>query len=193
MEITERFIKKNAFSRPGLTRVETLGIVVHWIGNAGTSADANARYFEILGDQSKADNEPDRYASAHAIVGMDGEIIQVMPWDEVAYHVGAMSYTAFAGNRFPRYVTNQHMGTPNWCTIGIELCHPDWSGQFTRETLRSAKKLAWWLLRMNELDWMDIYQHYQITGKRCPKWFVEHPDDWRDWLQDIQAMAQLEE
>ena len=192
MNIKERLITKNAFSRPGMLRTETRGIVIHWIGNAGTTADANARYFEILGKQDARDDKPDRYASAHAIVGLEGEIIKVIPWDEVAYHVGARVYTPEISKQWPLYTSNQNMGTPNWCTIGIELCHPDWSGQFNDETLRAARWLVWRLMKTFSLNTDDIYRHYDMSGKICPKWFVEHLDAWDQWLLEIQAMAQLE-
>jgi N-acetylmuramoyl-L-alanine amidase len=75
---------------------------------------------------------------------------------------------------------------PNGTTIGIELCHPDDSGKFTDATLQSARELshelcAQFLLTPTE----DVWMHYQITGKNCPKWFVEHPQEFNEFKLSI--------
>jgi N-acetylmuramoyl-L-alanine amidase len=184
--ITEHLLPVNAFSRPGYKRPETLGIVYHWVGNAGQSQEGVARYFELLAKQDDTDDKPDRYASAHYIIGIDGEIVRVIPDDEVAYHVGARKYTSTAQHRLKGYTTNKRQGTPNWCTIGIEMCHPDWTGVFTDATLEAAAKLGKHLVQTYLLGPRDIYKHYDITGKLCPKWFVEHGAAWLSFCEDVQ-------
>ena len=178
MIIKEKLLPLNQFSRPGYIRAETLGIVYHWTGAAGQENYVTRRFFELLAKQDEKDDKPDHYGSAHYIIGIDGEIIRCIPDDEVAYHVGAASYTDLAKIDFPAYTTNKNRGTPNWCMIGIEMCHKDWSGEFTDETLRSAIELGVLLLHQNRIPPGMIYRHYDITGKLCPKWFVEHEMDW---------------
>jgi N-acetylmuramoyl-L-alanine amidase len=185
MIITEKLLPINEFSRPGYRRPETLGIVYHWVGAAGQKNDATARYFELLADQDPTDKKPDRYASAHYIIGMDGEIIRCIPDNEVAYHVGAQRYTSIAQHSFRGYTTNGRQGTPNWCTIGIELCHPDETGHFTSATLESAARLGKHLMHENLLGTHDIYRHYDITLKLCPKWFAQHEGAWLAFIEDI--------
>ena len=89
MKIERKFLTENKFSRPNKNLIGVKGIVIHWVGNAGTSALANRNYFENLKNQK--DINKARYASAHFIIGLDGEIIQCLPADEMAYHVGAYS------------------------------------------------------------------------------------------------------
>ena len=189
MVIIEKLLPINPFSRPGHQRDETFGIVYHWVGAAGQENDATARYFELLAQQSLDDDEPDRYASAHYIIGIDGEIIRCIPDAEVAYHVGAKRYTGLAQHRFRGYTANRYGRTPNWCAIGIELNHPDWTGKFTGKTLESAAKLGKHLLHNYLLGTHDIYRHYDITGKLCPKYFVEHEAAWLLFLEDIAEMV----
>lgn len=188
MIIKEKLLPINPFSRPGYKRPDTLGIVYHWVGAAGQENDVTARYFELLAKQNAEDNKADRYASAHYIIGIDGEIIRCIPDDEVAYHVGAAKYTARAQHLFHGYTTNRHHGTPNWCCIGIEMCHPDWSGRFTTETLRSAIKLGKYLITTHLLGPHAIYRHYDITGKLCPKYFVEHETAWLAVIEEIREI-----
>lgn len=163
MKIQNKILTVNPFSRPGKKLIGVRGVVIHWIGNAGTSAQMNRNYFESLKKQRQAKNA--RYASAHFIVGIKGEIIQCLPVDEWAYHVGAKVYKSETVKKLSAY--------PNNCTLGIELCHPDWSGRFTEATLASAVELTATLLKQFGLTPQDLYRHFDITGKNCPKYFVE--------------------
>ena len=207
MKITNKILPINPFSRPGYKLNDVLGIVFHWVGKASQTNDQTARYFELLSKQSLEDAQSDRYASAHFIIGMDGEVIQCIPTEELAYHVGARKYTQLAKDHFGVFATNGKMigyddeyYTPNWITIGIELNHPDGTGEFTEATLRSAEYLGWELLRDHHLNRSDIYRHYDIsfdsrTGspKICPKWFVDHGDEWRKFTKRIDSITSLEE
>jgi N-acetylmuramoyl-L-alanine amidase len=183
MNIKQALITKNIFSRPGKNLFGVKGIVIHWVGNAGTSAMANRNYFESLARQSSND-AASRYASAHFIIGLDGEIVQCLPVSEMAYHVGAKKYKPEAITAFGHI--------PNNCTIGIELCHPDTSGEFTEATLDAAVKLAAMLCKQFLLSPPDIWTHNQITGKDCPLWFVKNPDDFESFKMDVQDILDLD-
>jgi N-acetylmuramoyl-L-alanine amidase len=177
LNIDRKLLSVNPFSRPGrkLARVE--GIVIHWVGNAGTSALQTRNYFEGLKAQS-LDNPKAVFASAHFAVGLRGEIVQCLPADEMAYHVGAKTYTPEAISRFGHY--------PNTCAIGIELCHPAWDGKFTPETWMAAVELTARLLKCFGLDpAADIWTHHAVTGKECPKYFVEHPEAFERFRLDV--------
>ena len=173
MIITEQLLTKNKYSRPCTLLKAVRGIVIHWVANPGTSAQANRNYFEGLKDQPPG-LPPDKYrylyASAHYIIGLNGEIIRCVPDREVCYHVGADRYTNEALRRLSSY--------PNNCTIGIELCHPTADGKFTDETLESCRDLAASLLASYSLSRDDLWRHYDVTKKICPKYFVEHTDKW---------------
>jgi N-acetylmuramoyl-L-alanine amidase len=175
MNIQENFLSKNIFSRPGKGLESVKGIVIHWTGNAGSSAPANRNYFEQLGRQPANAAAP-CFASAHFIVGLEGEIVQCLPVDEIAYHAGAKSYKPEAVTAFGRY--------PNNCTLGIELCHPGADGKFTKATLDAATELCRTLCCQYNLAQKDIWTHHQITGKCCPKWFVEHPEDFQEFVSN---------
>jgi N-acetylmuramoyl-L-alanine amidase len=168
MNIQRDLLTVNPFSRPGKTLSGVKALVMHWVGNAGSAAKENRDYFESLKKQSP-DNPSARYASAHFIVGLSGEVVQCIPTEEMAYHVGAKVYTPEALGRLGHY--------PNSCAIGIELCHPGADGAFLRETEWAAGELCALLcvqLGLHPLH--DIWTHEGITGKYCPKWFVDHPE-----------------
>jgi N-acetylmuramoyl-L-alanine amidase len=191
VNIQERYLTPNIFSHPGRPLASVRGIVVHWVANPGSSAIANRNYFDGLKNQPQATREQRysaRYASAHFIVGLEGEVIQCILETEMAYHVGAAQYSPLALKPLSAY--------PNNCTLGIELCHPAeldgagnkmkndalWRGEFLPVTLDAAIILIKELLDRYGLGREDIYRHYDITGKDCPRYFVRNEGAWVEFL-----------
>jgi N-acetylmuramoyl-L-alanine amidase len=159
---------ENRYSRPCILLKAVKGIVVHWVANPMSSAMANRNYFEGLKDQAPPNDS--RFASAHYIIGLEGEILRCVPDNEICYHVGA--------DRYPGEVMRRLSSYPNNCTIGIELCHSGQDGKFNEQTLNSCAGLVSSLLATYRLTNVDVWRHYDITGKICPKYFVEHKDEW---------------
>lgn len=157
--VTVDLIPVNQYSRPGdaLTRVD--GIVVHYVGNPGTTARNNRDYFASLAETGE------RSASSHFVVGLEGEILQCVPLDEIAY------------------CSNDR----NWDTISIECCHPDEEGRFTQETYDSLVRLVAFLADYYGLDREQIIRHYDVTGKLCPIYYVEHEDAWEAFRDAVQS------
>jgi len=180
----------NPYSRAGVKRHATKAIVVHWVANPMTSAKANANYFASLANQKV---KFPIYGSAHYIIGLKGEGIQVIPEEEIAYHCGStrldpasgMVYTNIARAKFgTKYCVRL---SPNFVTIGIELCHTDWLGTFTPETYSAAVALCAELLKKYNLTTDDLLRHYDIVGwKDCPKWFVNKPDEWAVFKRKVE-------
>ena len=159
----KQLLTKNAYSRPGSKLLYVRNIVIHYVANPGTSAQANRNYFENL--QNKANNPDGVKASAHFIVGLNGEVVQCIPLTEIAYA------------NYPR----------NDDTISIEVCHPDETGQFNEETYRTVVRLTADLLKDYGLNADDVIRHYDVSGKNCPKYYVEHEDAWEKLREDIRA------
>lgn len=157
-EIIQDFIVKNPYSRSGVPLEQVNGIVVHYVANAGSTAEENKNYFENLKDTHLTK------ASSHFIIGLDGEIIQCIPMDEISY------------------ASNER----NSDTISIECCHKKENGKFTKKTYRSLIKLTAWLCAVYGLSSSDVIRHYDVTGKLCPLYFVRHEDAWKEFLSDIQ-------
>ena len=147
----------NEYSRPGIPLEEVNGIVIHYTANPGTSAQDNRDYFEGLKDSHATK------ASSHFIIGLEGEIVQCIPCSEWSY------------------ASNERNGD----TISIECCIPDESGKFTEQTYDSLVELVSWLCFRYGLTDEDLLRHYDITGKNCPKYYVEHTDEWESFLEDI--------
>ena len=156
-EIIQDFIVENPYSRSGTPLDAVNGIVVHYVANAGSTAEENRNYFENLKDTHETK------ASSNFVVGIEGEIVQCVPTWEVAY----------ASN------------SRNIDTVSIECCHPDETGKFTDATYRSVVNLCAWLCMKFDLGADDVIRHYDVTGKECPKYFVDHEDAWENFRQDV--------
>lgn len=156
-EISVQLLDINEYSRPGDASDEIRGIVIHYTANPGSTAQQNRDYFNSL-----QDGHGD-YVSSHFVVGLDGEIVQCVPTWEIAY------------------ASNDR----NHDTVSIECCHPDETGVFNEETYKSMVRLTAFLCAKYNLDENDVIRHYDVTGKNCPKYFVEDEDAWKQFKRDV--------
>ncbi len=161
--IEQDFIRKNLFSRPDVTLKQVNSIVIHYVANTDTSAAANRRYFDNLADQDP--QQPGTVGGCHFIVGLEGEVLQIIPISEVTYAAA------------PR----------NFDTISIEVCHPDDTGKFSQPTYDSLVRLTSWLCEELDLSSKDLIRHHDVSGKNCPKYYVENEDAWKQFKKDVKA------
>jgi len=183
MDIKQDFIPVNKYSRPGIVRSETLGAVVHGTGKAGQRAWETRNFFESLKDGKTKNLNNKWYASTQYIIDIDGGVLQTMPEDEVAYHCGAEEYTDEAKDAFGFYCALPL--SPNLCTVGVELCHPDWTGELTDRTLVSAVELFADICYRHNLPTSYLMRHYDITEKHCPEYFADHPGEFYDFRIEV--------
>ena len=156
--IKEDLLPVNEYSRPGTTLEKVNGVVIHYTGNPGTTASQNRGYFESLAETKETK------ASSHYIIGLSGEIIQCVPLSEIAY------------------ASNER----NADTISIECCIDNEAGKFNDKTYDALVHLTAWLVGEYDLKISDIIRHYDVTGKTCPKYFVEHESAWEDFKLDVE-------
>lgn len=147
----------NDYSRPGVALDQVNAIVIHYTANPGTTAIQNRNFFDGLKDSHKT------MVSSHFIVGLEGEIVQCIPTTEVSY------------------ASNER----NNDTISIECCHMDKTGKFEPETYESLVQLTAFLLGKFDLTTDNVIRHYDITGKKCPLYYVNNDDAWRQFLADV--------
>lgn len=166
MEIIEAYLTKNPYSRPGTKFKIPKGIVIHYVGNASSTAVANRNYFENLKGQSVPAGKSARYASSHEIIGLKGEVVLCVPGDEVAYHAGSANSDHY----------------------GIEVCHPDATGEFSEVTQLTLIERCVQYCIDNKLDPRKegvIKRHYDVTGKMCPLYYVKNVSAWQKLLTRI--------
>lgn len=158
-KIDEQILTVNEYSRPGTKTDGIKYIVIHYLGNPETTAQENHDYFESLKDLETT------YMSANYVIGLEGEIIHCVPDDEIAY------------------ASNER----NQDSISIENCHKDSTGKFTEDTYNSLVKLTAYLSEKCDVDRDHIIRHYDVTGKECPKYYVENDDKWEEFKDDVMS------
>ena len=162
--IDVELLTPNSYSRPQIPVEKVNYIAIHYTANPGSTAMSNRNYFENLATTQE------NKVSSHFVVGLDGEVVQCIPTSEMSYATNAR----------------------NVDTISIECCHPDETGQFNDETYNSAVKLTAWLCTRFGLNSDQVIRHYDVTGKDCPKYYVENPDAWFQMKSDIAAQIQTD-
>lgn len=156
-ELLVELLDINEYSRPGTALEKVRGIVVHYTANPGTTAEQNRGYFQGLAQSGET------YASSHFVIGLSGEIVQCIPCNEIAY------------------ASNER----NADTVSIECCIPDETGRFNEETYQSLVELVAWLMGRYDLTAEDVIRHYDVTGKACPKFYVENQWAWDQFKTDV--------
>lgn len=162
-ELDVELLTVNPYSRPGTALEKVNGIVIHYTANPGATAIANRNYFENLKDTHTTK------ASSHFVVGLEGEIVQCIPTAEIAY------------------ASNDR----NSDTISIECCYKNEDGSFEQATYDSVIKLTAWLCAKFGLTSEDVIRHYDVTGKLCPLYYVEHEDAWTQFKKDVDTYLQV--
>lgn len=155
--VKKSYLTPNPYSRPQEKLKKVKGIVIHYTANPGTSAINNRNYFESLATKKTTS------VSSHYVIGLEGEIVQCIPLNEISYA---------SNNR-------------NKDTISIECCHEDQTGMFNEETYNSLVVLSAALCAEFDLMEEDILRHYDVTGKACPLYYVEHKEEWKKLKEDI--------
>ncbi len=166
--VEQDFIRKNIFSRPDVGRQKVDKIVIHYVANPGSTARNNRDYFDSLADQDP--QKSGSSASSPFVVGLEGEVIQCIPVNEIAYANAPLNNT----------------------TVAIEVCHPDDSGKFNDATYESLVDLTAFLCRQLKLTPGDVIRHYDVNEKLCPKYYVEHEDAWERFQKDVKAAMKTE-
>lgn len=140
MQITNDYLPISNYHRPG-NKINPTKIAVHYVGNAGSSAKGNRNYFATCKN----------YVSSHYIIGLSGEILRLIPENEISY------------------CTNQ----ANNYTISIECCHPDSTGKFNDKTLKALIELCADICKRRGFSPnKNIIRHYDVTQKACPLWWA---------------------
>ena len=144
-------------------------IVIHYTANDGDTDEGNGNYFanNIVG------------ASAHYFVD-DDSITRSVPDDYIAWAVGGSKYKYTKGGTFYGKCTNAN-------SISIELCDTKKNGvyDFTEATIKNAADLVKLLMKKYNVPVERVIRHYDVTGKVCPKPFVDDEKAWKEFKERL--------
>lgn len=162
-EMIEKFMKINKYGRPGTKRRRTTKIAWHFTGQHDVSAKNTVSYFSNVVANGYRVNGRYIYASSHLVMGLEGEIYHIIPFNEIAY------------------TTN----SANAYSIGVECATTGSDDHYTDKEYVSMIKTGAWLAKLYGLDpRKDFIRHYDVTGKICPRYFVNHKSQWEQFKLD---------
>lgn len=124
-------------------------IVIHYTGNKGDTALANARYFATSNTRS---------AGAHYFVGRDGSVYQSVELNRIAWSVGGVFSTSNGAGSYYKKCTNTN-------SVSIELC--DCLEDANWEQYKSTRQLVK-LIRKKCPNAKTVLRHWDVNGKSCP-------------------------
>lgn len=162
MEITKKLTPYNFTNKNDKNRVKY--IVVHYFGGLSTAENLLEYWYrQYVG------------ASAHYIVGHDGELYQCVEDGDIAWHCGAQKYV--------------HPECRNTNSIGIEMAvrkrdtstllasDSDW--YFEPATEQAAQELVREKMQEYGIPMENVVRHYDVTGKICPSPYVINEEAWQ--------------
>ena len=187
MKYINNFLQKGSKKREGFPLYKkVLAIVLHYTATAGAGAKRIRKHW--------GNTQYDIYASAQVAVG-DKFAVQMMPYDEVAYHVGSGTvspqnaphkYTEYgmrlmgvvkADDEYCNMLQEEYgvpraMITPNFCTLGVEMCQErkkEGSIEISEKTVLNTIKIVRDLMDAYGVDVSNVVTHTDIVGwKSCP-------------------------
>ena len=163
MEIKELLAHVSNYSKGRHTTIKYL--VLHYTANNGDTALSNCKYF----------SGANRNASAHYFVD-ENEVYRSVRDMNVAWHCGSMN-------------GYKHKYCRNTNSIGIEMCSRiDSNGKFyiKEETIANAIELTKYLMEKYDIKVENVIRHYDVTGKICPRPFVENLEDWKQFKDRLE-------
>ncbi|MBP0982739.1 MAG: N-acetylmuramoyl-L-alanine amidase [Oscillospiraceae bacterium] len=149
MKIIDKIISKNRYNRIGLASTPKR-ICVHYTGQAGTGADRLALYYANVAAGMFPD-KPNSWTSTQYIVGLNGEVVRIVPDNEISY--------AASGH--------------NDGTLHIEVCYKQNNGEFEQASKTALRELVQYLMKKYSIPANKVLRHYDLTGKRCPAYYVD--------------------
>lgn len=124
-------------------------IVIHYTGNKGDTAQANANYFATSNTRS---------AGAHFFVDKAGKVCKSVNINRAAYAVGGKYSLSGGAGAYYGKCTNAN-------SVSIELC--DCCKNTNWEQMKAARRLVK-CIRKKCPNAKTIIRHWDVNGKSCP-------------------------
>ena len=62
--------------------------------------------------------------------------------------------------------------------INIEVCFSDPDGRFELDTIANIRRVVKKCMRDFKITPEKVVRHFDLTGKKCPWYYAEHPNEW---------------
>ncbi len=158
LNIIKRHIDFSETTRPNEKINQVFKIILHDAPIKNASAIKNRNYINNLKNQDKI------FLSYHYIIGKKGEIINIIPEDEISIHTGKIEYDSNS--------------------ISIALCSNN--NYISNETLSSLRNLSNYLIKKYNLNKkFDLIRCYDVINKRSPIFLVDNNYFFYDFIENL--------
>ena len=147
-------------------------IVIHYTANDGDTDENNGIYFK--------NNDVD--SSAHYFVD-DDSATQSVPDNYIAWHCGG-GLQGSGGHSFYKKCINTN-------SIGIEICDDVKNGIIypSAKTIENVIELTKTLMKKYNIPKSNVIRHYDVTGKKCPAYWVDDSKWKSEFLNKLDGAA----
>jgi len=150
-----------------------IGVALHWTEGIFDTAQNEADYFATGND---------RAAGAHIFIDRLGKITLSIPLKYTAWSVMSRGYTS---GPYDGILDNTN-------TISIELCEcNDGIGNglpMSYEQETALYDVLKWIKKKCP-NVKHFVRHYDIKRKPCPKFYVDHPEDWKQLKKYVEKVV----
>jgi N-acetylmuramoyl-L-alanine amidase len=131
----------------------------------------------------------DTFGSAHYIIDED-ETVQAIPDSEIALGVGGPLVEGaewlVEGLDSVSQIAHSGYSPQNFVCLNIELVPLNADGEFHGLVVNRAIQLAARLCSRHSINpAVGLLRHFDVTGKLCPRRWVEEPAEWEEFRQDV--------
>ena len=214
MDVIQLHIPLQHPNRPGTKLRALKAIVIHYTQNEepGATDTMNVKYIgrkfaRVNGKSFEADGvTPFRFGSAHVFCDMDS-VTEAIPLDEIAWGCGDKNYKG----GYQRIADKVFKFRQNYETINVEICNNNAIKGSDEDWKKAVENAKQWVIaylnsygiavdREGSLNPQNVEEppapgavlllrHYDITGKACPKPFLDNPDSWVQFIEEIVAQV----
>lgn len=210
MEVIKNHIPFGHPNRPGKKLEALKAIVIHYTQNdrPGATDTMNVQYIGrkyVKKDGKSFESDgvtPFRFGSAHVFCDTDS-VTEAIPLDEVAWGCGDKNYKG----GYQRIAERVFKRRQNYETISVEICNNDVIKDSDEDWQAAVENAQNWLIEFllsfnlkvdkvgslypqgvdeaPEPGTILLLRHYDLTGKICPKPFVDITADWKQFVNTV--------
>lgn len=210
MDVIKAHISAGHPNRPGTKLSALKAIVIHYTqnDNPGATDTMNVKYIGrkyVKKDKKKYEADgvtPFRFGSAHVFCDMDS-VTEAIPLDEVAWGCGDKNYKG----GYQRIAEKVFKRRQNFETVSVEICNNNVIKDSAEDWEKAVANAYNWVADFIHLYNLKIditgslypqavdtsplagtvllLRHYDITGKICPKPFVDAPKEWDKFIKIV--------
>jgi len=195
----------------------TSSMNIRWIGRVWETGEywSNAQGRKLVGpiergSQGKGPNGLGiafRYGSAHVFCDMD-MVMEAIPLDEVAWGCGDKNYKG----GYQKVAGTVFKNRQNFETISVEICNNDVIKNSDEDWEMAVEMAKQWVINFLstfnlKVDTVGslfpqmvaeappagtvlLLRHYDITGKICPKPFVDDSKQWKKFVEEVYSSVE---